>query len=54
VALFLKRQGVQKIRPLAGGLAAWRKMGYPIAEATVEVEANARAARAGQTHGKTS
>jgi 3-mercaptopyruvate sulfurtransferase SseA len=47
VALLLKRQGVQKIRPLAGGLAAWRKMGYPVAvaEAAAEVEADAGAAR---------
>jgi 3-mercaptopyruvate sulfurtransferase SseA len=49
VALLLKRQGVQKIRPLAGGLAAWRKMGYPVAVAEVEVEADARAAKAART-----
>ena len=31
MALLLKRRGVQKIRPLAGGLAAWRSLGYPLA-----------------------
>jgi 3-mercaptopyruvate sulfurtransferase SseA len=46
VALLLKRQGVQKIRPLAGGLAAWRKMGYPVAVTEAAAEAEADAARA--------
>jgi len=40
---------VKKIRPLAGGLAAWRKMGYPVAAA--EAEADGSAARAGQMQG---
>jgi 3-mercaptopyruvate sulfurtransferase SseA len=30
VALLLRRRGVQKIRPLAGGLKEWRKKGYPV------------------------
>jgi 3-mercaptopyruvate sulfurtransferase SseA len=52
VALLLKRQGVQKIRPLAGGLAAWRKMGYPVAvETAAEMEADAGAAKAARTQG---
>ncbi len=31
MALLLRRQGVQRIRPLQGGLEAWRKHGYPLA-----------------------
>jgi 3-mercaptopyruvate sulfurtransferase SseA len=33
VALLLRSKGVQKIRPLAGGLDGWRKMGYPVVTA---------------------
>jgi membrane protein DedA with SNARE-associated domain/rhodanese-related sulfurtransferase len=29
VALLLRRHGVRRIRPLEGGLAGWRKRGYP-------------------------
>jgi 3-mercaptopyruvate sulfurtransferase SseA len=28
VALLLRKQGVKRIRPLQGGLEAWRKSGY--------------------------
>jgi rhodanese-related sulfurtransferase len=30
VALLLKKQGVIRIRPLEGGLDAWRENGYPL------------------------
>jgi 3-mercaptopyruvate sulfurtransferase SseA len=30
VALALRRKGVQHVRPLAGGLRAWRDCGYPV------------------------
>jgi len=30
VALLLKRQGITRIRPLQGGLDAWRNLGYPM------------------------
>jgi rhodanese-related sulfurtransferase len=30
VALALRRKGVQHVRPLAGGLRAWRDRGYPV------------------------
>jgi rhodanese-related sulfurtransferase len=30
VALLLKKHGINRIRPLQGGLDAWRKLGYPI------------------------
>jgi 3-mercaptopyruvate sulfurtransferase SseA len=31
VALLLRNQGVRHIRPLQGGLDAWRERGYPVA-----------------------
>jgi len=31
VALLLRNRGVKRIRPLLGGLAAWRERGYPLA-----------------------
>jgi membrane protein DedA with SNARE-associated domain/rhodanese-related sulfurtransferase len=31
VALLLRKKGVKRIRPLQGGLAAWRERGYPVA-----------------------
>jgi rhodanese-related sulfurtransferase len=30
VALLLRKQGIKHIRPLQGGLDAWRKLGYPL------------------------
>jgi 3-mercaptopyruvate sulfurtransferase SseA len=30
VALMLRRRGITRVRPLAGGLAAWREKGYPL------------------------
>jgi 3-mercaptopyruvate sulfurtransferase SseA len=30
MALFLKRRGVERIRPLAGGLVGWSEQGYPL------------------------
>jgi 3-mercaptopyruvate sulfurtransferase SseA len=30
VALLLKKAGVSRVRPLAGGLDAWRDLGYPL------------------------
>jgi len=29
VALLLKKYGIEKVRPLEGGLGAWRGRGYP-------------------------
>jgi 3-mercaptopyruvate sulfurtransferase SseA len=39
VALLLRKQGIRRIRPLQGGLDAWRKLGYPIASLTTETAA---------------
>jgi 3-mercaptopyruvate sulfurtransferase SseA len=30
VALLLIRRGITRIRPLAGGLDAWRALGFPV------------------------
>jgi len=30
VALLLKRRGIDKVRPLAGGFAAWYERGFPV------------------------
>jgi len=30
VALILRRRGIERVRPLAGGFRAWRALGYPI------------------------
>jgi len=30
VALILKGRGIERVRPLAGGFRAWRKLGYPM------------------------
>jgi rhodanese-related sulfurtransferase len=31
VALLLRRRGIEKVRPLAGGFAGWRERGLPTA-----------------------
>jgi len=38
VALQLKRAGIHKVRPLAGGFEAWRKLGLPVEPLTSECE----------------
>jgi 3-mercaptopyruvate sulfurtransferase SseA len=30
VALLLRRRGIARVRPLQGGLAAWKARGYPV------------------------
>jgi 3-mercaptopyruvate sulfurtransferase SseA len=30
VALLLRRRGIQRVRPLEGGLDSWRKLGFPM------------------------
>jgi 3-mercaptopyruvate sulfurtransferase SseA len=32
MALLLKRRGVQRVRPLAGGFAEWKRLGYPLSD----------------------
>jgi rhodanese-related sulfurtransferase len=33
--LLLRNHGIRRIRPLQGGLEAWRERGYPMANATL-------------------
>ena len=30
MALILRRRGIERVRPLAGGFYAWRDLGYPV------------------------
>jgi rhodanese-related sulfurtransferase len=36
VALLLRKQGIKHIRPLEGGLDAWRTHGFPLDTITIE------------------
>jgi 3-mercaptopyruvate sulfurtransferase SseA len=47
VALQLKRAGVGKVRPIAGGFEAWHKLGLPTEPLTSEDGLEAVLARSG-------
>jgi len=32
VALLLRRRGIDRVRPLDGGLAAWKRLEYPLTD----------------------
>lgn len=32
MALLLKRYGIERVRPLAGGYRAWQDLGYPMTD----------------------
>jgi 3-mercaptopyruvate sulfurtransferase SseA len=38
VALLLRRRGIERVRPLAGGYRAWRDLGYPMTGLRTKVE----------------
>jgi len=38
VALLLRKNGITRIRPLQGGLDAWRERGYPVETATLAAD----------------
>jgi rhodanese-related sulfurtransferase len=38
VALLLRKNGITRIRPLLGGLDAWRKRGYPLDTPTLAAD----------------
>jgi rhodanese-related sulfurtransferase len=38
VALLLRKNGITRIRPLQGGLDAWRQRGYPMNTVSIELE----------------
>ena len=46
MALLLKRLGITRVRPLEGGLEAWRKLDYPIAPPPASGPASAGGAAA--------
>jgi 3-mercaptopyruvate sulfurtransferase SseA len=33
----LKREGIARVRPLAGGLAGWRERGFPVEPIAIKV-----------------
>jgi rhodanese-related sulfurtransferase len=35
VALLLRKNGIKRIRPLQGGLDAWRQRGFPLVTAAL-------------------
>jgi len=42
VALMLKRRGITRVRPLAGGLAGWKEKGFPLETRKVPKQAAAK------------
>ena len=38
MALLLRRRGIERVRPLAGGYRAWRNLGYPMTGLGTKVE----------------
>ncbi|MGA2096315.1 MAG: rhodanese-like domain-containing protein [Candidatus Acidiferrum sp.] len=49
MALLLRRQGIKHIRPLQGGLEAWREAGYPVAHVKLtQITINSQATISGQ------
>jgi rhodanese-related sulfurtransferase len=38
VALQLKRAGIKKVRPLAGGFEGWQRLGLPLEPLTAECD----------------
>jgi rhodanese-related sulfurtransferase len=38
VALLLRKNGITRIRPLLGGLDAWRERGYPMDTTTLAAD----------------
>jgi len=47
VALRLRQRGIVRVRPLEGGLAAWKSRGYSVEAARSEAQAAPAAAPAG-------
>lgn len=38
MALLLRRRGIERVRPLAGGYRAWRDLGYPMTGLSLTME----------------
>jgi len=43
VALLLKKRGVTRVRPLAGGFHGWRDRGFPLETVKAEAKVSATA-----------
>jgi len=41
VALILRRRGIERVRPLAGGFRAWRDLGFPMTDLVARTETQA-------------
>ena len=41
MALLLRRRGIERVRPLAGGYKAWRNLGYPMTGLSAKVQLTA-------------
>jgi 3-mercaptopyruvate sulfurtransferase SseA len=37
LALKLKGMGITRVRPLLGGFAEWKRLGYPLEDATARI-----------------
>jgi rhodanese-related sulfurtransferase len=49
VALMLRQRGLTRVRPLLGGIDAWRARGYPLEPVQVEEPARVRLSEAAET-----
>ena len=45
MALILRRRGIERVRPLAGGFRAWRDLGYPMTGLAASASADRELAR---------
>ena len=45
MALILRRRGIERVRPLAGGFRAWRDLGYPMTGLAAQPSADRELAR---------
>ena len=45
MALILRRRGIERVRPLAGGFRAWRDLGYPMTGLAAPASADRELAR---------
>ena len=45
MALILRRRGIERVRPLAGGFRAWRDLGYPLTGLVLPVSEDRELAR---------
>ena len=49
MALLLKRRGITRVHPLAGGLERWKALGFPVLELPTPEPATPGAKQVGET-----